>query len=151
MGLCLKKGYIATWVSIGQIWSNDVRSSEKNPKPFGQPHPSPRTVAASAMAVEDQQLIADAQNEERSAGGWRRASGPLVLGLLGSNLLFLGVWQCRMILEVCKSSTELWLALLPFVYRGQGATNCANRLIANVNPSWRNIGKQWLAIWILRG
>ncbi|CAL1170939.1 unnamed protein product [Cladocopium goreaui] len=51
------------------------------------------------MAVEDQQLIADAQNEERSAGGWRRASGPLVLGLLGSNLLLL----CMV----------LWLAIAP--------------------------------------
>jgi hypothetical protein len=69
------------------------------------------------MAVEDQWLIADAQNEVLSTGGWRRASGSLVLGLLGGNLLFLGVWQRRMILEVCKSSTELWLSLLPFFYR----------------------------------
>ncbi|CAL1137233.1 unnamed protein product, partial [Cladocopium goreaui] len=75
---------------LGQnyLTPTNKRSSEI-PKPFGQPHPSPRTVAAPAMAVEDQQLIADAQNEERSAGGWRRASGPLVLGLLGSNLLLL--------------------------------------------------------------
>ena len=53
------------------------------------PIPSPGTVAAPAMAVEDQRLIADAQNEELSTQGWRRASGPLVLGLLGSNLLSL--------------------------------------------------------------
>ena len=42
MGLCLKKGYIATWVSIGQIWSNDVRSSEKNPEAiWANPIPAP--------------------------------------------------------------------------------------------------------------
>ena len=79
--------------------------------------------AAPAMAVEDQRLIADAQNEELSTGGWRRASGPLVLGLLGSNLLFLGVWPCRMILEVCKSSMGYGYPYSPLFIGGQGATH----------------------------
>ena len=89
------------------------------------------------MAVEDQRLIADAQNEDLSTGGWRRASGPLVLGLLGSNLLFLGVCPCRMILD---ANHELWLSLFSFfVWGGKGGKGLRiefpTHIIVNVDHS----------------